>query len=192
MTNQPQHLDVRKIPPARRHGLIFETFEALPPGEAFILINDHEPKPLYYQFQAEQPGRFTWDYLEQGPEVWQVRVGKKDPRQQTGMAYTYIAGLTEQIADIPADSILSRTVYSDEQLKTILFAFAPGQELSEHTAAQTAVLHFLEGEAELTLGNDRLEAKAGTWVRMPPHLPHSIVAKTRLLMLLLMFKGAGQ
>ncbi|MDR7525880.1 MAG: DUF2249 domain-containing protein, partial [Armatimonadota bacterium] len=46
------------------------------PGEAFELVNDHDPKPLYYQFAAELPGQFTWQYLEQGPEVWRVRIGK--------------------------------------------------------------------------------------------------------------------
>jgi uncharacterized protein (DUF2249 family)/iron-sulfur cluster repair protein YtfE (RIC family) len=69
-------LDVRTLPPARRHALIFATFEALRPGQAFVLINDHDPKPLYYQFQAEQDGKFTWTYLEQGPEVWRVRIGR--------------------------------------------------------------------------------------------------------------------
>ena len=102
--------------------------------------------------------------------------------------YRYVANLLEQVADIPADSIISRTIHSDEQLKTILFAFAPGQELSEHTSAQTAILHFLQGEADLTLGNDTMTAQAGTWVQLPPHLPHSIMAKTTVLMLLLMFK----
>jgi quercetin dioxygenase-like cupin family protein len=106
--------------------------------------------------------------------------------------YTYIANLLEQVSDIPANSIVSRTVYSDNQLKTILFAFAPGQELSEHTSAQTAILHFVQGEAELTLGEDTMTAQAGTWVHMPPHLPHSITAKTTVLMLLLMFKGNDQ
>ncbi len=69
-------LDVREIPPVRRHTLIFETFEALKSGDAFILVNDHDPKPLYYQFQAERTGQFTWQYLEQGPEVWQVQIGR--------------------------------------------------------------------------------------------------------------------
>jgi uncharacterized protein (DUF2249 family) len=41
------------------------------------LINDHDPKPLYYQFQAEMPERFTWTYLEQGPATWRVEIGKK-------------------------------------------------------------------------------------------------------------------
>ncbi len=69
-------LDVRAVPPARRHTLIFETFEALKPGEAFTLVNDHDPKPLYYQFQAERAGTFRWEYAEQGPEVWRVLIGK--------------------------------------------------------------------------------------------------------------------
>lgn len=71
-----QALDVRQLPPAKRHPLIFQTFEALKPSDAFVLVNDHDPKPLYYQFKFEQEGRFTWDYLEQGPEVWRVRIGK--------------------------------------------------------------------------------------------------------------------
>lgn len=69
-------LDVRTLAPARRHAVIFATFETLGSGQAFVLVNDHDPKPLYYQFQAEQPGKFTWTYLEQGPEVWRVRIGR--------------------------------------------------------------------------------------------------------------------
>ncbi|MHB8731139.1 MAG: DUF2249 domain-containing protein [bacterium] len=74
--NAKAELDVRTRAPARRHAVIFETFEALDPGQAFVLVNDHDPKPLYYQFQAEQPGKFTWTYLEQGPEVWRVCIGR--------------------------------------------------------------------------------------------------------------------
>lgn len=69
-------LDIRPLPPIQRHPLIFERFEALGPGEGFILVNDHDPKPLFYQFQAERTGQFTWDYLEQGPLEWRVRIGK--------------------------------------------------------------------------------------------------------------------
>ena len=64
------------MPPVHRHPLIFDTFAALPPGAAFELVNDHDPKPLWYQFSAERSGAFTWDYLEQGPDVWRVRIGK--------------------------------------------------------------------------------------------------------------------
>ncbi len=71
-----QILDVRSEPPVRRHAIIFETFEALDVGTGFELVNDHDPKPLYYQLAAEQPGTFTWDYLESGPVVWRVRIGR--------------------------------------------------------------------------------------------------------------------
>lgn len=102
--------------------------------------------------------------------------------------YIYIANLTTQIPEIPPNSIISRTIYSDEQIKTILFAFAAGQELSEHTSSQKATLYFVQGEANLTLGQDKMVAQAGTWAQMEPHLPHSIVAKTPVLMLLTMVK----
>ncbi len=69
-------LDVRPLPPARRHALIFETYEQLRPGQGFMLVNDHDPKPLRYQFEAEHTGAYTWDYLEEGPEVWRVRIGR--------------------------------------------------------------------------------------------------------------------
>lgn len=72
-------VDVRTIVPRERHPLIFGTFDNLQPGEALLLVNDHDPKPLFYQFQAESSGEFTWDYLESGPEVWQVKIGK--PRE---------------------------------------------------------------------------------------------------------------
>lgn len=72
--NTPGELDVREIAPRQRHELIFATFDRLTPGQAFVLINDRDPKPLYYQFQAEQPGKVFWQYLEEGPDVWRVRI----------------------------------------------------------------------------------------------------------------------
>ncbi len=69
-------LDVRTEEPKRRHELIFETFTDLPVGQAYVLVNDHDPKPLRYQFEAENAGEFSWQYLEQGPLVWRVRIGR--------------------------------------------------------------------------------------------------------------------
>lgn len=69
-------VDVRRIVPRERHPMIFDAFHRLAPNEAFLLVNDHDPKPLYYQFEAEHEGQFTWDYLEQGPEAWRVRIGR--------------------------------------------------------------------------------------------------------------------
>ena len=69
-------LDVRALPPALRHEQIFAAVADLAPGSAFVLCNDHDPKPLRYQLDAERPGEITWDYLEEGPQVWRVRIGR--------------------------------------------------------------------------------------------------------------------
>ncbi|HLR51302.1 MAG TPA: DUF2249 domain-containing protein [Candidatus Avamphibacillus sp.] len=65
------------IEPKIRHPKILETFDQLHPGEYLELSNDHDPKPLYYQFMMERSGTFTWEYIEKGPEIWRVAIGKK-------------------------------------------------------------------------------------------------------------------
>jgi len=71
-------VDVRSLTPAQRHPQIFEAWGQLPVGEALELINDHDPLPLYYQFSCEHAGTFLWEYLEQGPSKWRVRISKGD------------------------------------------------------------------------------------------------------------------
>ena len=102
--------------------------------------------------------------------------------------YKYIADLADALPDIPPDSIVSRTIYAGDDVKVTLFGFAAGQELSEHTASTPAIIHFLQGEADLTLGSDHLQARPGTWAHMPAHLPHSIVARTPVVMLLFLIQ----
>lgn len=69
-------IDVRTLIPAQRHAKIFQLVEDLKAGASFILVNDHDPKPLYYQLEAEHPRQFSWTYLERGPAVWRVEIGK--------------------------------------------------------------------------------------------------------------------
>ncbi len=74
--SNPIELDVRVIPPRDKHPTIFRTFDGLAKGEAFTLINDHDPFPLRHQFEATRKGQFNWTYVEQGPSVWRVSIGK--------------------------------------------------------------------------------------------------------------------
>lgn len=69
-------IDVRQIVPRMRHPLIFQTFDQLGAGEAFLLVNDHDPRPLFYQFHVQRPGEFGWDYEEEGPDIWRVRISR--------------------------------------------------------------------------------------------------------------------
>lgn len=96
----------------------------------------------------------------------------------------YLLPDVEAEVEVPRDGILSRTLYSDEHVKVVVFGFDAGQELSEHTASMPAILNFVRGEADLTLGDDPAQASAGTVVYMPPNLQHSVRARTPVVMLL--------
>jgi quercetin dioxygenase-like cupin family protein len=102
------------------------------------------------------------------------------------MTTYHLQDLANSLEAIPADSIVSKTFFTADGFRAILFGFAPGQELSEHTAAKPAVLHILEGDAALTLGADPIEGTSGTWVHMPANLPHSVKANTEVKMVLLL------
>ncbi|HLJ47445.1 MAG TPA: cupin domain-containing protein [Bryobacteraceae bacterium] len=113
------------------------------------------------------------------------------PENLTNPAYFFTADLIGEI-DIPQRGILSRTLHDNPGVKVVLFGFSAGHELSAHTAPMPATLYFLEGEADLTLGADKRTVKAGAFAHMPPNLTHAIVAKTPLVMLLIMMKGLKQ
>jgi quercetin dioxygenase-like cupin family protein len=98
----------------------------------------------------------------------------------------------QDVRDLPSqekNSILSKTLQNDDRSKIILFSFAPGQELSAHTAPFPATLFFAKGEATVKLGQEQQEAAEGSFAYMPPHLDHGIRAKTDVVMLLTMFKN---
>lgn len=102
--------------------------------------------------------------------------------------YQFIESLTASEQVLPSDSILSRTLMQNDDLRVILFLFAAGQELSEHTASKPAILHFLSGQASVTLGEDAKTAHPNTFIYMQPRLAHSIVAETEVSMLLIMLE----
>lgn len=102
--------------------------------------------------------------------------------------YVYMPDLAAEV-QLPPNGILSRTLHSDDRSKIILFHFAPGQELSAHTAPFPATLYFIRGDAKLKLGADEQEAHAGTFAYMTPQLEHGIKAQTEVVMLLTMVKG---
>lgn len=103
------------------------------------------------------------------------------------MEYTFLANLIDEITP-PENGILSRVLRKDETANITLFGFSAGQELSAHSAPTPAVLCFLEGEAELLLGEDKVSVQQGAFVHMPPMLPHGITAKSPLKMLLIQIK----
>lgn len=69
-------VNATEYPPHQKHQVIFETFDSLNPGEAMLLVNDHDPQPLRFQFELERPGTFSWSYIERGPETFRIRIGR--------------------------------------------------------------------------------------------------------------------
>ncbi|HEY3285384.1 MAG TPA: cupin domain-containing protein [Armatimonadota bacterium] len=104
--------------------------------------------------------------------------------------YLYYPDLAEQV-DVPSGGIISRTLSNDDHAKVVLFGFDTGQELSEHTSSMPAIIQVVSGEAELILGSDKMDARAGSWAFMQPELKHGIVAKSPLVMILTMLKRSA-
>jgi quercetin dioxygenase-like cupin family protein len=94
-------------------------------------------------------------------------------------ATLFLADLAAAAPHVPR-GIHSQTLYDGPDLRLVLFAFAPGEELSEHTAARPAVVHVLDGKGDAVVGVTAHDLSAGTWFRMPAGLPHSIRARTPL------------
>jgi len=105
--------------------------------------------------------------------------------------YTLVPDLAD-LAEVPEDGILSKPMFTDARLRATLFALSAGQELTEHTSTMEAILQFLEGEAEITLGSDAHTVGPGTWVRMAPNLVHGIKAVTPLKMLLIVLRESNR
>jgi quercetin dioxygenase-like cupin family protein len=107
------------------------------------------------------------------------------------MDYTFLTNLQTEFA-LPETGIMSRLLHKDDHVNVTLFGFSAGQELSVHSAPTPAVLYFIEGEAEVLLGQDKVNAQPGSFVYMPPMLPHGISAKTAVRMLLVQMKAPAQ
>ncbi len=104
--------------------------------------------------------------------------------------FSVVDNLLKEV-QVPQDGTLSRTIHRDDNVKIVLFGFAGGQELSQHTASVPAIIEILQGDARVTLDGEEKELSANSWVYMEAGLPHAIYARTDLIMLLTMLTGAA-
>ena len=106
-------------------------------------------------------------------------------------AYEVIENVVSSI-EIPKDGTLSRTIHRDDNVKIVLFGFAAGQELSQHTASVPATIEILQGDVRITLDGNEKELSAGSWIFMDANLPHAVYAKTDTVMLLTMLTAVKE
>ncbi|MDF1598086.1 MAG: cupin domain-containing protein [Acidimicrobiia bacterium] len=100
---------------------------------------------------------------------------------------TVITDLASEV-EIPKDGTLSRVLYKDDEIRLVLFAFDTDQELTEHTASRPAIVQIISGRAELVLGEEKTVAVPGSWVHMPAHLQHAVLALEPTILLLTLIR----
>jgi uncharacterized protein (DUF2249 family) len=158
------HFDVRSIPCRVKHGQIFQRWASLAVGAHFVLINDHDPVPLYYQFAGQFPGAFNWEYLVAGPDEFQVKI--------TRLAETPAPAITpppppNRIPLTPAssDEIDARGLEPPEPMVLILNAvenLTPGRVLRARTDRRP--IHLLPELAARGIQYETTEGCDGSWV----------------------------
>ena len=160
-------LDLRKMPPFERHSTIFTSWDSLPEEHTLRIVNDHDPKPLRYQFEAEQKGKFNWEYEQQGPKDWIVRIRKEasdDARAHTYMNETFSS--SEKIGDIVARFPKSGEIFTEYAID---FCCGGGRLLSEAIKEQDLdekeILGRIEESYQKTLGYDKKDVD---WRHAPP------------------------
>lgn len=184
-------VDAQQLPPRQRHQLIFARFSRLAVGESFILSNTHDPKPLHREFDGKEPGAFSWDYVESGPERWQVRIGRvaqsAAPAQQSAQAHDG-GGATGQAAEVAASpkllcdaralaedlgSLSAGAVWklaeSDRQLDANLVHLPAGRSVDAHAEpALDVLLVVVSGEGAMETGEgEKLPLTAGRVLWLP-------------------------
>ena len=154
-------LDVRTLPPPKKHATIHELLEGLAPGDTLRIINDHDPRPLRYELEHDYPDSFQWTYLESGPQTWRVDIAKT-------RAFAVTPGF-ELLADSPDITVHRLSV---QPLASIRLGFEGAGTIIFEEGSGTLTIHghshaIAPGRVELLTENDEcsIAAAAGTAVR---------------------------
>lgn len=102
-------------------------------------------------------------------------------------SFRFFSDLATEVTP-PEDGTLSRTLHSDDNIKVVLFGFAAGEELSEHTASMPAIIQIIKGKASLVIDGEAVSGMPGAWIHMAAKAPHSVKAESPLVMLLTLLK----
>jgi uncharacterized protein (DUF2249 family)/quercetin dioxygenase-like cupin family protein len=161
-----QELDVRKIRKAERHPAIFAAYERLATGESLVLISDHNPRHLRDEFAVEHPRSHQWEFLDSGPDIWRIRVGK--------LASTSLPRLlcdTTAVGALPDNSITGavwKLPMADRDLDSNIIHLPPGATIDAHDGPDIDVLvHVIHGSGRLATQLDTLDLTPGTLVWLP-------------------------
>lgn len=159
-----QELDVRPVPKPDKHPTIFNSYDALAPGEAFVLVNDHDPKHLRDEFEIEHPGSYSWEYLETGPE-WRVRIGKLT---STPLPRVLCDTTAVEQGSADAAGAVWKLGVRDRDLDSNVIHLPAAGSIGAHAGPDLDVLiHVLGGAGWLGTERGTVELSAGMLVWLP-------------------------
>ena len=160
-------LDVRQLRKPEKHPTIFATYAELPVGGSFVLVNNHDPKHLHEEFEADHSGSYRWEYLEKGPTVWRIRIGKL-----TSTPLPRVLTNTADIGGNNVDSAVAGVAWKldvrERDLDSNVITLAPEGGIDTHTGADVDVLiHVLSGSGQLTTEDGTIELTPGALLWLP-------------------------
>jgi uncharacterized protein (DUF2249 family)/quercetin dioxygenase-like cupin family protein len=162
-----QELDVRTLRKPDKHPTIFATYSALPLGGSFVLVNDHDPKHLRDEFEADYAGTYSWEYINREPRDWRIRITK--------LTTTPLPRVLVNTTDVAADAgepdvtgAVWKLQARERDLDSNIIALPPGGTIDVHTGPDLDVLiHILAGTGQLTTEVDALDLKPGALIWLP-------------------------
>jgi uncharacterized protein (DUF2249 family)/quercetin dioxygenase-like cupin family protein len=158
-------LDVRQRKPDK-HPTIFATYAALGDGESFVLVNNHDPKHLRAEFDADFPGSYGWEYVEKGPEVWRIRISKLSTTPLPRILADTNDFLPETEPD--ATGAMWKLEVRDRDLDSNVIALPAGGGIDSHAGPDLDVLiHVLSGSGRLTTETGTVDLFPGALLWLP-------------------------
>ncbi len=156
-------LDVRELRKPDKHPTIFAAFGALAVGDSFVLVNNHDPKHLREEFEADHPGSYGWEYLDKGPQVWRIRITKV-----TSTPLPRILANTNDFSTNTATGAVWRLEARERDLDSNVIALPAGGGIDAHTGPDLDVLiHVLSGGGSLTTETGVVELFPGALLWLP-------------------------
>ena len=171
-----QLLDVRGMAKPDKHPRIFELFDSLVPTQSFVLINNHDPRHLRDEFDADHHGEFAWRYLERGPDQWQIQI--------TRLAATPTPQILCDTKEVTAAAEVDDAVgavwklpMSRRHLDANIIRLQAGARIDTHAGPDLDVLvHVLHGDGEVVTEVDTLGLQPGTLLWLPRRSRREIAA----------------
>ncbi|MDQ4491538.1 DUF2249 domain-containing protein [Sinomonas sp. ASV486] len=158
-------LDVRPIPKPQRHRAVFAAFANLGVGESFILITNHDPAPLRAEFDSDQYGASSWEYLERGPE-WRLRVTRTAATPLPRVVADTLA--LAEAHDADASGAVFRLTMGNRDLDSNVIALPPHGTIGEHVGPDLDVLlHVISGSGTLATEGGEVPLSPGALVWLP-------------------------